>query len=154
MLSEGQVAPDFSLFDSNGEKISLSHFAGKRIILYFYPRDNTSGCTKEAVSFKEAYDAIWGLGTVIIGISPDSVSSHQKFKEKYELPFILLSDPEKEAAKLYGAWGEKTMYGKKTMGIIRSTFIIDSNGKIAKVFPKVKADGHGFEVLDYLKNNR
>lgn len=142
MLKEGDKALDFELMDPNGEKIKLSDFKGKKILLYFYPRDNTPGCTKEACDFRDAYDLILDTGTVVIGISPDGVASHKKFKEKHHLPFYLLSDPYKDVATDYGAYGEKNMFGKKTMGIIRTTFIIDKNMKIAKVYRKVTVKGH------------
>lgn len=150
MLQEGQKAPDFALEDAEGNVVKLSEIKSKFIVLYFYPRDNTSGCTKEALGFKEHYNQFQGKGAVILGVSPDSIASHQKFRDKHELPFILLSDKEKEVAKMYGAFGEKKMYGKTSMGIIRSTFVIDDNLTIIKVFPKVKVAGHAAEVLEYI----
>lgn len=150
MLQEGQKAPDFALEDAEGNVVKLSEIKSKFIVLYFYPRDNTSGCTKEALGFKEHYNQFQGKGAVILGVSPDSIAFHQKFRDKHELPFILLSDKEKEVAKMYGAFGEKKMYGKTSMGIIRSTFIIDDNLTIIKVFPKVKVAGHAAEVLEYI----
>jgi peroxiredoxin Q/BCP len=149
MLKEGQMAPEFSLPDANNNRVSLADFKGKNVVLYFYPRDNTGGCTKEALSFKENFPALQEAGAVVIGVSPDSIASHQKFIAKYDLPFILLSDPEREVSGLYGAYGEKKMCGKTTLGIIRSTFIINGEGVIVKVYPKVKPEGHGEEVLRF-----
>lgn len=150
MLQEGQKAPEFALEDAEGNVVKLSEIKSKFIVLYFYPRDNTSGCTKEALGFKEYYNQFQEKGAVILGVSPDSIASHQKFRDKHELPFILLSDKEKEVAKMYGAFGEKKMYGKTSMGIIRSTFVIDDNLTIIKVFSKVKVAGHAAEVLEYI----
>ena len=150
MVKEGDKAPAFSLDDDTGNKVSLSDFAGKKVVLYFYPKDNTPGCKKEACSFRDVYDEILEKGTVVIGISADSVKSHDKFKNKYSLPFYLLSDPDKQVMQAYGAWGEKKMYGKTFLGTIRSTFIIGEDGKIQKVFPKVTPKEHGKEVLEYL----
>ncbi|MFW5955437.1 MAG: thioredoxin-dependent thiol peroxidase [Rhodothermales bacterium] len=150
MLQEGTQAPEFTLPDENGNEISLGRFKGKKVVLYFYPKDDTPGCTKEACNFRDNYDAILEKGAVVLGVSADSTESHQKFKTKYELPFHLLSDPEKTVIQQYGAWGEKKMYGKTHEGVIRSTYVIDEDGKIAKVFPKVKPDEHGVEVLGVL----
>ncbi len=150
MLSEGTLAPDFALTSDQGEEVSLSQFRGKKVVLYFYPRDNTPGCTKEACSFRDDYSLFTLKGAVVIGVSPDSETSHQKFRAKYSLPFYLLSDPDHQVAELYGAWGPKKMFGRTYEGIIRSTFIIDEEGKIIKVFPKVKPAGHAQEVLAYL----
>jgi peroxiredoxin Q/BCP len=150
MIEEGVKAPDFTLTDENGTEVSLGQFAGKKIVLYFYPKDNTPGCTKEACSFRDNYDSILEKGAVVIGVSADGAKSHANFKSKYELPFYLLSDPEKEVIKSYGAWGEKKMYGKTYEGIMRSTVVIDEQGTVAKVFPKVKPAEHGTEVLPYL----
>jgi thioredoxin-dependent peroxiredoxin len=150
MLKPGSKAPSFELMSDEGKKVSLKDFAGKKVVLYFYPRDNTPGCTKEACSFSENSQRLKKAGAVVIGISADSVASHQKFKEKYNLGFPLLSDPDKEVIEKYGVWKEKSMYGKKMMGIERTTFIIDEQGKIAHVFPKVKVDGHTEEVLKAL----
>ena len=152
MIKEGDKAGDFNLTDDKGQSIKLSSFRGKKIVLYFYPKDDTPGCTKEACSFRDIYDDILKAGAVVIGVSPDNGASHVKFREKFNLPFYLLSDPEHKAAESYGAWGEKKMYGKSYMGIIRSTFIIDENFKILKAFPKVTPEGHGEEVLAALKN--
>ena len=150
MVKQGSNAPSFELMSDEGEKVSLKDLAGKKVVLYFYPRDNTPGCTKEACSFSENKRKLEKAGAVVIGISTDSVASHQKFKEKYDLSFTLLSDPGKEVVKKYGVWKEKNMYGKKVMGVERTTFILDEHGKIAHIFPKVKVDGHTEEVLKAL----
>jgi thioredoxin-dependent peroxiredoxin len=150
MIKENDKAPDFGLINVDGKEISLNSFKGKKVVLYFYPKDDTPGCTKEACSFRDTYDLILAKGAVVIGISPDDTKKHEKFKNKFNLPFYLLSDTEHKVAESYGSWGEKSMYGKKYMGIIRSTFIIDENGKIIKIFPKVTPDGHGEEVLKSL----
>ena len=139
MLEIGKKAPDFTLLHQDNESMSLSDFKGKKIILYFYPRDNTPGCTKQACGFGELYPSFVERGVQIIGISKDSVASHKRFKDKYQLPFILLSDPELEAIKAYDVWKEKNMYGKKVMGVVRTTYLIDENGMIIKAFEKVKA---------------
>lgn len=150
MLLEGTIAPDFKLPNEEGKLISLEQFRGKKVVLYFYPRDNTPGCTKEACHFRDNYDEILTRGAVVIGISADSEKSHTGFKKKYDLPFYLLSDKEKKVIKAYNSWGEKKMYGKIFLGILRTTFIIDENGKIIKVFPKVKPDEHIKEVLEVI----
>lgn len=150
MLEEGTQAPEFTLPDENGNEVSLSQFRGKKVVIYFYPKDDTPGCTKEACNFRDSYDAILEKDAVVLGVSADSQKSHQKFKSKYELPFYLLSDPDKTMIQQYGAWGEKQMYGKTYEGVIRSTYVIDEDGKIAKVFPKVKPAEHGAEVLGVL----
>ena len=137
MLEIGTKAPNFKLQDKNGDFVSLSDFLGKKIVLYFYPRDNTPGCTRQACAFAGSYNAFKAQDVVVIGISKDSVASHLKFAEKYDLPFILLADPELEAIKAYDAWQEKKLYGKVSMGVVRSTYIIDENGVIEKVMPKV-----------------
>ena len=147
MLKEGTVAPDFTLEADGGQTVTLSDYRGKNIVLYFYPRDNTPGCTTEACNFRDDYSDLLAAGAVVLGVSPDSIKSHDRFKSKFELPFQLLSDPDHKVAEVYGAWGEKKMYGKTYMGIIRSTYIIDGEGLIAKVFPKVKAKNHSQEVL-------
>ncbi len=147
MLQEGMMAPDFTLNADGGGEVTLSDYRGQRVVLYFYPKDNTSGCTTEACNFRDDYGQIIAAGAVVLGVSPDSVKSHDGFKLKYELPFALLSDPEHQVAEMYGAWGEKTMYGRTYMGILRSTFIIDEEGKIVTVFPKVKPKNHSEEVL-------
>ena len=151
MLEAGTKAPDFALLDKDGNKVALSDFLGKKVVFYFYPKDNTPGCTKQACAFGANYGEFVRLDVVVIGISKDSVASHQKFAGKYELPFILLSDPERQAIESYGVWQEKKMYGKVSMGVVRSTFIIDENGVIEKVMPKVKPDTNAEEILAYLK---
>lgn len=150
MLKEGDTAPAFSLKDESGNTVSLSDFSGKKVVVYFYPKDDTPGCTKEACSFRDTYDDILAKGAVVIGISADSEASHEKFKSKYELPFYLLSDPEKEVIQAFGAWGEKSMYGKTYMGIMRSTFVIGEDGTVIKAWPKVKPADHAKEVLAVL----
>ncbi len=152
MVAEGKKAPDFKLKDQNGQTISLSDYKGKSVVLYFYPKDDTSGCTKEACSFRDGLPGFGKLNAVILGVSADSVESHKKFADKYNLPFTLLSDESKEMIEKYGVWKEKSMYGRKYMGIERTTFIIDENGKIKKIFRKVKVDGHDKEVLDVLNS--
>jgi len=151
MLKQGDMAADFLLKDSDGNDVSLSDFRGKKVVIYFYPKDNTPGCTKEACSFREVYDLILDEGAVVLGISADSEVTHAEFKERHNLPFYLLSDTEHKAGEAYGTWGEKKLYGKTYIGMIRSTFIIDEQGKIIKVFSKVKLEQHGEEVLDVLK---
>ncbi len=151
MLKPGDRAPDFTLLSDKNEQVSLSDFLGKSdVILYFYPKDNTSGCTKEACSFRDNLDEIKTKNAVVLGVSPDSIKSHQSFINKHGLNFTLLSDPEHKVADAYGAWGEKSMYGKKYWGILRSTFIIGKNGIIKHVFEKVKTAVHGEEVLEIL----
>lgn len=146
-LQINDPAPDFRLKDAKGKEYVLNQFRGKALVLYFYPKDNTPGCTKEACSFRDDYDVYREHGIAIVGISPDSPQSHQRFAEKHKLPFILLSDPEKEVLKAYDAWGEKSMYGKKYIGVIRKTFLIDKDGKIIKIYPKVQLNGHSKEIL-------
>ena len=150
MLSIGDKAPDFTLRDKDGNSVSLADFAGRKVVLYFYPKDNTPGCSRQACAFAGAYDIFTDNGVVVIGISKDSEASHQKFAEKYELPFILLSDPEKQAIQAYGVWQKKKNYGKVSMGVVRSTFIIGENGLIEKVMPKVKPDTNAEEIIEYL----
>ncbi|MCI9563066.1 MAG: thioredoxin-dependent thiol peroxidase [Oscillospiraceae bacterium] len=150
MLEVGMKAPAFTLPDKDGNLVSLSDFAGKRVVLYFYPRDNTPGCTRQACAFAAAYEAFKALDAVVIGVSKDSAASHQKFAQKHELPFILLSDPELATIQAYGVWQEKKNYGKVSMGVVRSTFVIDGAGNIEKVMPKVKPDTNAQEILDYL----
>lgn len=150
MLTEGANALDFTLKNVDGEEIALSNFKGKKVVLYFYPKDDTPGCTKQACSFRDWYDDILDKGAVVIGVSPDNNESHVKFKEKFNLPFFLLSDNEHEVAQMYGAWGEKNVYGKKSIGMLRTTFIIDEEGKIIKVFKKVDTKNHGEDVLKYI----
>ena len=152
MLESGIKAPNFTLPDKDGNPISLSDFLGKKVVLYFYPKDNTPGCTRQACAFAAAYEDFKTLDAVVIGVSKDSEASHRKFAEKYGLPFILLSDPELKAIQAYGVWQEKKNYGKVSMGVVRSTFIIDEKGFIEKVMPKVKPDTNAAEILAYLKN--
>lgn len=152
MIEEGKKAPDFKLKNQDGKTISLKDFKGKNVVLYFYPKDNTSGCTKEACNFRDEFPKFKNVDAVILGVSPDSVVSHKKFAEKYDLPFDLLSDEEKNVLEDYGVWQEKSMYGRKYMGVVRTTVVIDANSKIRKIFPKVKVEGHNKEVLEALKN--
>jgi thioredoxin-dependent peroxiredoxin len=152
MLKVGSKAPSFSLESDQGKKVSLKDFAGKKVVLYFYPKDDTPGCTKEACSFTENIGALRKSGAVVLGVSADSVESHKKFKNKYGLIFPLLSDPNRETIQKYDVWKEKNMYGKKMMGVERTTFVIDEQGKIAHIFPKVKVDGHTEKVLEKLKS--
>ena len=150
MLTTGMKAPDFTLKNQHGEEVRLSDFLGKKVVLYFYPRDNTPGCTRQACAFAGAYQGFKDLNAVVIGVSKDSVASHVKFAEKYELPFILLSDPERQAIEPYGVWQEKKMCGKTCMGVVRTTFIIDEQGIIQHVMPKVKPDTNAADVLALL----
>ena len=150
MLTTGMKAPDFSLQDQNGEVRSLSEFKGQKVILYFYSKDMTSGCTKQACSFAELYPQFREKGAVVIGISKDTAASHKKFEEKYRLPFILLADPDKEAITAYDVWKEKNMYGKPVMGVVRTTYLIDENGMISRAFTKVKAVENPQQMLNEL----
>ncbi len=151
MLPEtGTKAPAFTAETDGGNKITLNDYNGKWVVLYFYPKDNTSGCTKEACSFRDNMDRITKAGAVVIGVSPDSISSHDKFKEKYNLNFHLVSDAEKEICNAYGVWVEKNMYGRKYMGVQRTTYIIDPDGFIKHIYPKVKVDGHVDDVISKL----
>lgn len=150
MLEAGTKAPNFTLPDKDGNMVSLSDFTGKRVVLYFYPRDNTPGCTRQACAFGAAYEEFQKIGAAVIGISKDSTASHQRFAEKHNLPFLLLSDPELQAIQAYGVWQEKKNYGKVSMGVVRSTFVINGEGQIEKVMPKVKPDTNAAEVLAYL----
>ena len=150
MLQIGMKAPDFTLNDQHGNAVSLSNFAGKKVVLYFYPKDNTPGCTRQACAFAESYEAFKAQDIVVIGISKDSVASHVKFAQKFNLPFTLLSDPELKAIEPYGVWQEKKMCGKTCMGVVRTTFIIDENGMIAHVMPKVKPDTNAADILALL----
>ena len=143
----GTKAPSFSLPAEDGRTISLDDLKGKRVVLYFYPKDDTSGCTTEACEFRDSWKAVEQAGAVVLGVSPDTVASHLKFKKKYSLPFPLLADTDHRVAEAYGAWGEKSMYGRKYHGILRTTFIIDERERIAKVFERVKPRGHAAEVL-------
>ncbi len=151
MLEAGIKAPQFTLADKDGNKVSLSDFLGKRVVLYFYPKDNTPGCTRQACAFAAAYEAFKNLDIAVIGISKDSVESHRKFAEKHSLPFILLADTELSAIKAYDVWQEKKLYGKVSMGVVRTTYIIDAKGVIEKVMPKVKPDTNAAEILDWLE---
>ncbi len=150
MLKKGMKAPEFTLSDKNGNSVSLSDFAGQKVVLYFYPRDNTPGCTRQACAFAAAYDGFREKNAAVIGISRDSAASHAKFAEKHGLPFILLSDPELQAIQAYGVWQEKKLYGKVSMGVARTTFIVDENGVIEHVMPKVKPDTNAGDVLELL----
>lgn len=152
MLEVGKKAPDFSLLNQDEKKISLKDYLGQKVVLYFYPKDDTSGCTKEACSFSDDLPKFNKIDAVILGVSPDSVKSHKKFSEKYKLKFDLLADEEKLVLEKYGVWKEKSMYGRQYMGVERTTFIIDEKGKIKKVFNKVKVEGHNKEVLEALKD--
>jgi thioredoxin-dependent peroxiredoxin len=151
MLQEGTAAPDFTLPSDSGSDVSLSDYRGKKVVLYFYPKDNTPGCTTEACAFRDDHSELVAAGAAVLGVSPDPVQSHGKFKLKFNLPFALLSDVEHQVAELYGSWGEKKNYGKTYMGILRSTFIIDEEGRISKVFPSVSPKAHSKEVLAALR---
>ena len=150
MLETGMKAPEFALCNQNGETVRLSDFLGKKVVLYFYPKDNTPGCTRQACAFAAAYDGFRQRDVAVIGVSKDSVASHLKFAQKHDLPFILLADPELQAIQAYGVWQEKKLYGKVSMGVVRTTFIIDEHGNIEKVMPKVKPDTNAAEILAYL----
>ena len=150
MLETGMKAPEFTLPDKDGKLVSLSDFRGKKVVLYFYPRDNTPGCTRQACAFAGAYEGFKAKNVAVIGISKDSVASHLKFAQKYDLPFILLSDPELQAIERYGVWQEKKLYGKVSMGVVRTTFVIDEEGNIERIMPKVKPDLNAAEILSYL----
>lgn len=152
MIKVGDRAPDFSLPDKNGKIHKLSDYKGKLVVVYFYPKDNTPGCTRQACAFAGVYKGFKELDTIVIGISKDSVESHYKFAEKHNLPFVLLSDPELKSIKAFGVWKEKKMYGKVTMGVTRSTFIIDKDGLVTKVFEKANPDNNAMEILDYLRS--
>ena len=154
MLEVGMKAPEFTLPDKDGNMVSLADFAGKKVVLYFYPRDNTPGCTRQACAFASAYEEFKNINAVVIGVSKDSVTSHQKFAEKHGRPFILLSDPERAAIEAYGVWQEKKNYGKVSMGVVRSTFVIDENGVVEKVMPKVKPDTNAAEIMAYLRGEK
>ena len=150
MIQEGMQAPAFTLADKDGNAVSLSDFLGKKVVLYFYPKDNTPGCTRQACAFAAAYGEFAEKNAVVVGISKDSASSHLKFAEKYHLPFVLLSDPDLQAIRAYGVWQEKKLYGKTSMGVVRTTFLIDEQGKILKIMPKVKPDTNAADVLKLL----
>ncbi|WP_367926129.1 thioredoxin-dependent thiol peroxidase [uncultured Ruthenibacterium sp.] len=154
MLETGIKAPEFALHDKEGKEVSLSDFLGKRVVLYFYPKDNTPGCTRQACAFAKNFQKFKDRNVVVIGISKDSVASHQKFAEKYELPFVLLSDPDLKAIQAYDVWKEKKLYGKVSMGVVRTTYVIDAQGMIEKVMPKVKPDTNAEEVLEYLDGKK
>ena len=151
MLKVGDIAPNFTLYDKDGRTVSLADFTGRRVVLYFYPKDNTPGCTRQACAFAGAYSRFSELGVEVVGISRDSAASHRKFAEKYSLPFIILSDPEREAIEKYGVWQEKKLYGKPSMGVVRTTFIISPEGKIEAIMPKVKPDTNAAEILEMLE---
>jgi peroxiredoxin Q/BCP len=149
-LAEGDAAPSFSLPDQDGEAVSLADFAGRRVVVYFYPADDTPGCTKEACQFSDLVDDYAALDVEVLGISPDGGTSHQKFRAKYGLQIALLSDPSHEVMERYGAWGEKTLYGRRSVGVIRSTFLVGEDGKIVRAWYNVRADGHANKVLETL----
>jgi thioredoxin-dependent peroxiredoxin len=150
MLKEGDKAPDFTAKDDQGNDVSLKDFRGKKVVLYFYPKDNTPGCTKEACDFRDNFARIKRKGAVVLGVSPEGEKSHTKFKSKFELTFPLLVDEDKTIVNAYGVWDKKSLYGRLFMGTVRTTFIIDEKGRIAKIFPKVKVTGHVDEVLEAL----
>lgn len=150
MLEVGTKAPNFTLPDKDGNPVSLSDYLGKKVVLYFYPKDNTPGCTRQACAFAASHDAFADKNAVVIGVSRDSAASHSKFAEKYSLPFVLLSDPDRAAIEAYGVWQEKKNYGKVSMGVVRSTYVIDEQGVIVKVMPKVKPDTNAQEILAWL----
>lgn len=151
MLEAGTKAPAFTLPDGDGNQVSLSDFSGRRVVLYFYPKDNTPGCTRQACAFAAAYEDFKSLDAVVIGVSRDSAASHRRFAQKHGLPFLLLSDPELNVIQAYGVWQEKKLYGKVSMGVVRTTFVIDESGVIEKVMPKVKPDTNAAEILAYLR---
>ena len=150
-IEEGTKAPDFTLQADDGTKVKLSALRGSPVVLYFYPRDDTPGCTREACAFRDEHSALQKAGAVVLGVSPDSEATHAKFAGKYKLPFPLLADPDHAVSERYGAWGEKSLYGRKFMGIQRSTFLIDGSGKVSRVWPKVKVDGHVDQVLEAIR---
>lgn len=154
MIQPGTLAPDFQIPDQNGETVSLSSFRGQKVVLYFYPRDNTPGCSREAAAYRDALPEFEALGVKVFGLSKDSSASHKRFADKYELPFTLLSDTETAVLQDYGAWQEKKMYGKVSMGTVRSTVLIDENGVVEKVWPKAKPDTNAADVLAYLKGEK
>jgi peroxiredoxin Q/BCP len=152
MIAEGRRAPDFTLENQDGQKVRLSDLRGRPVVLYFYPRDNTPGCTTEACAFRDAREDYAAAGAHVIGVSPDTVAAHRKFADKFKLPFTLLADPEKKACTAYGVWKEKKLYGKTSMGVERTTVVIDASGTIRKMFPKVKVAGHSDQVLEAIKS--
>ncbi len=154
MLTPGSPAPAFSLPSDEGTTVALKDLKGRKVVLYFYPKDDTPGCTTEACEFRDSWAAVRRTGAVVLGVSPDGIASHQKFKRKYELPFTLLADEDHAVAEAYGVWGEKSMYGRKYHGILRTTFILDERGRVAHVFSKVKPQGHAAEVLAALEDQR
>lgn len=154
MLEAGMKAPDFTLLDKDGNQVSLADFKGSKVVVYFYPKDNTPGCTREACAFRDAYEEYKTLGVPVIGISKDSVRSHMNFAAKQSLPFCLLSDPELAAIQAYDVWKEKKLYGKVSMGVVRTTYLIDEQGVIEKVYDKVKPDNNAAEILEYLKGDK
>ena len=151
MFEKGMKAPEFTLPDKDGNFVSLSDFLGNNVVLYFYPKDNTPGCTRQACAFAASYEGFKANNVVVIGVSKDSAASHQKFAAKYDLPFVLLSDPDLQVIQAYGVWQEKKLYGKVSMGVVRSTYLIDEQGNIEKVMPKVKPDTNAAEILEYLQ---
>lgn len=151
MLEVGMQAPDFALVNQKGELVRLTDFRGKKVVIYFYPKDNTPGCTRQACAFRDHYEDFSGQDVVVIGISKDTVASHEKFMEKHQLPFLLLSDPDKVAIEAYGVWQEKKAYGKVSFGVVRSTFVIDETGRIIKIYSKAKPDTNAAEILEFLQ---
>jgi peroxiredoxin Q/BCP len=151
MVELGQPAPDFTLPDQSGRDLTLSHLRGSPVVLYFYPKDDTPGCTKEACAFRDAFGEYLAQGAKILGVSPDGVDSHARFARKFELPFTLLADPDRTVCQAYGVWKEKTLYGRKSMGVERTTFVIDGRGIIRAVFPRVRVEGHSAAVLDAIR---
>jgi peroxiredoxin Q/BCP len=151
MVTEGRAAPDFTLPDQDGKAVKLSKLKGQTVVLYFYPKDDTSGCTKEACAFRDARADYEAAGAKVLGVSPDDVKSHRKFADKYQLPFTLLADSDHKVCEKYGVWKEKSMYGRKYMGVERTTFVIDADGKVRKIFSKVKVDGHSEDVLEAIR---
>ncbi len=154
MVEVGKPAPDFTLADQNGKKVTLSKLKGSAVVLYFYPKDDTPGCTKEACAFRDGFAAYKKAGAIILGVSPDDVASHAKFAQKFDLPFSLLADPDARICQVYGVWKEKNMYGKKYMGVERTTIVIDKKGVIRRVFPKVKVDGHSAAVIEAIETSQ
>jgi thioredoxin-dependent peroxiredoxin len=150
-IRAGMEAPDFTLQSDRGESVTLSDLRGRPVVLYFYPRDDTPGCTVEACEFRDVWDDVEKAGAVVLGVSPDDVPSHGRFRTKFQLPFPLLADPDHRVAELYGVWGEKSMYGRKFFGILRTTFVIDSSGRVLQVFERVKPKGHALRVLEVLR---